>query len=73
MLAHFPLVFTLCISYLLSTELGETFLKDRLILFFFIIFSAEGESSNLAGACETQPSGEFCGDSKIPFIQNATP
>lgn len=35
MLAHFAVVFTLGISYLLSTELGETFLKDRLILFLF--------------------------------------
>lgn len=66
MLAHFALVFTLSISYLLSTELGETFLKGQVNSLF--IFSAEGESSSHAGVSETQPSGEFCGDSKISFI-----
>lgn len=39
---------------------------------YLFIFPAEGESSNHAGASETQPSGEFCGDSKILFICNAT-
>lgn len=68
MLAHFSLDSTLRISYLLSTESGETFLKNRLILFFF---SAEGETSNHAGASESQPSGEFCGDSKITFTYNS--
>lgn len=33
-----------------------------------LIFSAEGESSNHAGASETQPGGEFCGDSKLFFF-----
>lgn len=36
------------------------------------IFLAEGESSNHPGVSETQPSGEFCGDSKISFLYNVT-
>ena len=69
MLAHCALVLHSAFHTYISTELGETFIKDRLIL---IIFSAEGESSNNTGASETQPSGEFCGDSKISVIYNAT-
>lgn len=70
LLAHIAIVFTLnisCTFHWIGWRISVGWVNSLLI------FSAEGESSNHAGASETQPSGEFCGDSKLFFFTyNAT-
>lgn len=69
MLARFAIVFTLNIScsfHWIGQRLSVGWANS------VFIFSAEGESSNHAGASETQPSGEFCGDSK-PYFPRVMP
>lgn len=34
----------------------------------FFVFSADSESSVTAGTTETQPSGDYYGDSKLPLV-----
>lgn len=65
LLAHIAIVFTLnisCTFHWIGWRISVGWVNSLLI------FSAEGESSNHAGASETQPSGEFCGDSKLFFL-----